>query len=327
MVLPQLIGHRQVVKTLSQLLVADRIPHALLFSGPPAVGKRLAALHFAEKLFVHFDPGRGEREKHGVYLSAGTHPDCKYISPLPDKRDISAEQIRELISSLSLKSYLGSCRVAIIDSAHRMSQAASNALLKTLEEPGDNVFLILITESPHLLPFTVLSRTQSLHFSVLALAEVEAVLTQLLAGEPDEVTEINLRALAELANHSLDLLELGDFRNEQTGFVENSVKLIRHLENFRQRAELSTARIKSLLQTGKLGEQLTAVAEEFADKESTHRLFWSLLYAELRAELRDEDVSRATSAARLLERVSEVESLILRRNLTAALQLSAAMVG
>jgi DNA polymerase-3 subunit delta' len=93
---------------------------------------------------------------------AGTHPDFYRVGLLEDKTFILVEQIRDLSESFSLKSYRGRSKVAMIDPADAMNINSFNALLKTLEEPADNTYLILTASRSDRLPRTIVSRSARL---------------------------------------------------------------------------------------------------------------------------------------------------------------------
>ena len=138
---------------------ADRLPHALLIQGLPGMGRRQLALWLATRI-LGADPtslvGTGKDEE-----EAG-HPDFYPITILPDKTRILVDQIRELITELSLTSFGPGGKVAIIYPADKMNESAANSLLKTLEEPPGRTTLILICESLRRLPATIVSRCQHL---------------------------------------------------------------------------------------------------------------------------------------------------------------------
>ncbi|MFZ5559757.1 MAG: hypothetical protein ACOZAL_03115 [Patescibacteria group bacterium] len=98
--------------------------------------------------------------------------DVIYIVPQEDKKEITINQIREARRHLSLSPYNSQYKFAIIDRAETMNSEASNALLKTLEEPLGNTILILISQKPELLPKTILSRLQEVRFKPVSLNQI-----------------------------------------------------------------------------------------------------------------------------------------------------------
>lgn len=93
------------------------------------------------------------------------HPDLRWLSPPEDKQAIGIEQIRELVGDLSLTSFAGGGKVAVIDPANAMTVNAANSLLKTLEEPPGDALLVLIADRVGRLPATVFSRCQRIEFA------------------------------------------------------------------------------------------------------------------------------------------------------------------
>ncbi len=150
---------------------AGSLPHALLLSGPPGLGKR----DFSERLqraMLCDAPVDGDacgRCRACTFLDAGTHPDRIRVS-LEERSDgvlrkeIVVQQIRALSERLSKVSQFGGWQVACIDPADAMNNAAYNALLKTLEEPGASRLLILVADAPWRLPATIRSRCQRADF-------------------------------------------------------------------------------------------------------------------------------------------------------------------
>lgn len=157
-----------VWQQLGEQIEEDHLHHASLLAGPSGVGKRRFGQALAARLLCA-DPQSGLNcgTCHACDLvAAGTHTDLLQICPEGDSRVIKIEQIRALVSAMSKTASLGERKVILIMPAEAMNLSAANALLKSLEEPGDNTFLILISDMPGQLPATLRSRCQLLRFPV-----------------------------------------------------------------------------------------------------------------------------------------------------------------
>ncbi len=155
----------------------DRLAHALLFQGPAGTGKK----HFANELARAMlckqpaDSGIacGQCESCNL-VRAGTHPDFRLLKPTPPAKSTSSnpvlsikiDALRDMYKALSETSQFGGYRVAVIEDADKMPAQAANSLLKTLEEPGRDTLLVLVSSHPHRLPVTIRSRCQSIRFQV-----------------------------------------------------------------------------------------------------------------------------------------------------------------
>ena len=133
-----------------------RAPHALMLLGAEGTGKRCAAAWLA-RCRLGLSPLDSEPQ---YPLTLPQHADLRWLSPPEDKQSVGIEQIRELVASLSLTSYEGGGKVAVIDPANAMTASAANSLLKTLEEPPGDTLLILIADRVGYLPATIFSRCQ-----------------------------------------------------------------------------------------------------------------------------------------------------------------------
>lgn len=176
----KIIGHEESISRLTLLRQSKRWPHALLFSGPSGIGKRKIALAFAQMLICPNDP-----EACGVCgpclrVEKTQSESLILIAPDPElsKKVIKVDAVRRLLDSLSLAS-LGSARVVIIDQADSMNPQAANALLKTLEEPFEDVYFILIGEEIQSFLPTIRSRSQVMRFAPLTYENLKTIKPEL----------------------------------------------------------------------------------------------------------------------------------------------------
>ena len=173
-------GKEPVIDALARSLSANRVAHAYLFEGPEGCGRRTTALALIQVLFCRqpVDENACGSCPSCRKLATGNHPDLQFLSPLPDKRDISIEQVRELQQVLSLRPYEATRKACLIEPADRMNEKSANALLKTLEEPPGHAIIILLTTQADLLLATIRSRCQHLRFSPLQDQVIEELMQQ-----------------------------------------------------------------------------------------------------------------------------------------------------
>lgn len=200
MVFDEILGQDRVVQALQRSIAANRVAHAYLFEGMAGSGRRTTALALIAALFCR-QPVSGQACGSCTSckkLATGAHPDLHLLQPLPDKRDISIEQVRELQQVLALRPFEATRKACLIEPAERMSPGAANALLKTLEEPPGHGLLILLTSQADLLLPTVRSRCQHLRFAPLGLEDLTTLLIR--QGMTPDVAA----TLAPLAEGSLE---------------------------------------------------------------------------------------------------------------------------
>jgi DNA polymerase-3 subunit gamma/tau len=175
----QVVGQNHVKDVLVAALERNRIGHAYLFSGPRGVGKTTTARLLS--MAVNCENSNPKKRPCGVcdsctLVRAGNHPD---VTELDAASNNSVEDVRDLREKVRLASMRGGKRVWVLDEAHMLSRAASNALLKTLEEPPENLVFILATTEPEKLPPTILSRCQHFRFRRLSETEISSKLERL----------------------------------------------------------------------------------------------------------------------------------------------------
>ncbi len=253
-----LLGQPQAVRLLQAALEHQRLAPAYLFAGPEGVGRRLAALRFLEGVLAGTTGNPQVRRR----LAEGNHPDLLWVEPtysdkgqlIPASKaeeagvsrrtppQLRLEQIREVSRFLARRPVEAPGCLVVLEGVEAMAEGAANALLKTLEEPGDGL-LVLISTAPEQLLGTIRSRCQQIPFARLAPELVE----QVLAGLPVEEAP----ALSERP----DPPELAELAAGSPG------ALLRHRHHWRQLPEDIAERLQGLspdpLQALELARDLT----------------------------------------------------------------------
>ena len=243
----QLIGQDAVATSLAHALDSGRLSHAYLFSGLRGSGKTSTARIFAKALLCDEGPTGKPCEicDNCVMANEGRHIDIIEMDAASHRK---IDDIRELIEQTKYHPASARFKIFIIDEVHMLTKEASNALLKTLEEPPSYVKFILATTDPLKLPVTVLSRTQHFRFRPIAKSAVTAHLEQILKTENIAYEEGALEILARSGSGSLrDTLTLLD------------QAIIFSREGITQRA---IADMLGLLDPAKIGEILDVVLRQ-----------------------------------------------------------------
>jgi DNA polymerase III subunit delta' len=160
-----ILGNEPIKAYLQKAVFDERLPHALLFTGPDGVGKSL----FAKDLAIHL---LGSKDR----VAAENHPDFHVIRPEGKSGLHAIETLRRLIDDVHASPFEAPAKVFLIHDAHRMQPAAANALLKTLEEPTPDTVLILLTSAPQEILPTIASRCSLLRFQLLSEKEIASLL-------------------------------------------------------------------------------------------------------------------------------------------------------
>jgi DNA polymerase-3 subunit gamma/tau len=203
-----LVGQAHVTETLQNAIRNNRVAHAYIFSGARGVGKTTAARILAKALNCVNGP---TPEPCGVCdsckeIAAGTSLDVIEIDAASNR---GIDQIRELREMVRYAPAAARSKVVILDEAHMLTGEASNALLKTLEEPPDRVIFVMATTEPENLVDTIRSRSQHFHFRALTFAEISGRLQEIAAKEDLKIEAGALAVIARMAEGSLrDALSL-----------------------------------------------------------------------------------------------------------------------
>lgn len=174
----EILGHDHVKAVLSRLIERGRLPGAMLLAGPAGVGKKKLALAVARALVCEAGGEEACNRCGACGRSAkNIHADVFLIEPATPT-SIKIEQVRDAVDNILSRPFEGRARAFVIDEAHLMTEQASNALLKALEEPPRTSHVMLVTGSPQALLPTIRSRCQTLRVSALPSSIIEAYLRE-----------------------------------------------------------------------------------------------------------------------------------------------------
>lgn len=221
MAFADILGHERIIEVFKRAIGSGKTSHSYIFEGIQGCGRKKIALALIQTLFCE----SGKDDACDTCPScrkviSGNHADIHRIEPLPDKRDISIDQLREMQRELALRPYEAPRKACILEPAERMSVNAANSLLKTLEEPPGNAIIILLTENADMLLPTIRSRCQLVRFAPLSPEHVRQLLEQNGMDEAASAT------LAQMSGGSLKhALEMD---NESLG--ERRELLLKHLK-------------------------------------------------------------------------------------------------
>ena len=161
--------HDSQWRRFAAMQASARLPHALLLRGPEGVGKyrfarRMVSALLCERQEFETRPCGDCRGCHLV--AADSHPDLHSLTPPEGKHQIGIDQVRSLIERIGLTPQYGGSKTVIVSPAERMTRAAANTLLKTLEEPPGDALFVLVAHRAGALPATIRSRCQIVDFPV-----------------------------------------------------------------------------------------------------------------------------------------------------------------
>lgn len=272
----RLIGNGRVKETLRRMLAAGRVPGALCFAGEEGVGKKLFALEVAKALNCRTPvgveacdecascaramqfvlPAADDKEAHRKLIWSA-HSDVAMA--LPYKRAVLVDAMRDLEREANFRPFEGRARVFIIEDAERLNDAASNALLKTLEEPPATTHLVLVTQRPAALLPTIRSRCQIVRFSPLAASDIETYLLGAKETAKDKKLAVDKKPAADKKISKDDARMLAYAARGSIGRA-----LETNAESYREQRDAMLGVLDALALTGDRARLLRA-AEELND--------------------------------------------------------------
>lgn len=207
-------GNKKAIEILEKNISNKKIANSYIFSGIKDLGKFSLAKAFARNIFVSCQPDLAN-----ISNILDVHSDFFVVEKEIDKKNISIEQIRSLISSLSSGSFLNSYRVIIIKDAENLNQNSANALLKILEDFKDKLVIILTTNNIDFIPKTVISRSQIINLHPLDFDDIYNLLSNKYEASPSEAKNFARLSLGKPVL-ALKFLEDKEYYNSYKEIVE-----------------------------------------------------------------------------------------------------------
>lgn len=267
-----MVGQETVAQTLKNAVSQQKISHAYLFSGPRGTGKTSAAKIFAKAINCdNQQDGEPCNECVNCQMAAqGTLADVVEIDAASNN---GVDEIRDIRDKSRYAPTQAQYKVYIIDEVHMLSIGAFNALLKTLEEPTQNVIFILATTEVHKIPATILSRVQRFEFKRITALDIERRLIHILEHQKQAFDIKAVQIIARMANGGMrDALSLLDqalaytqdtlsveVAQDITGSLSDDVMMDYVLATFHSDTKLALQHLHHLLTNGKIA---TRIVEE-----------------------------------------------------------------
>jgi DNA polymerase-3 subunit delta' len=199
----EIVGQEKAVTFLRRSLELGSLAHAYFLVSPPHVGKMALAVNLAKALNCESQDRPCGICPSCLRIAAGKHADVQVIElgqiaesgEGESKTKISVEQVDQILHSVNLAAYEGKYKVFIIDGVEYMSTAAANRLLKTIEEPVNNVIFVLLTANESQVPVTVISRCQRIELLPVSAEKIERGLIAFHQAEAEKA-----KLLARISN-------------------------------------------------------------------------------------------------------------------------------
>ncbi len=286
----RIIGNKHIINLLKKGIRQKTLYPSLVFHGIEGIGKKLTALNIA-KGFNCQSPSNGPCDSCSVCKSIDHHnfPDVRLILPewydeRLDKKNrksfnLKIDQIREIIHNISLKPYIASKKIYIIDYAEMLTEEASNSLLKTLEEPPPYAIIILITTAYYSLLPTIRSRCWGVPFNPIPSREIENFLinereiSTPLAKKLSIISEGSLKKALEaepkdFSARSKTLLTMIEkaLDGDIPFIIRGAEEISKNLEEFQKNLSVLSTLYRDIMMIQKTGDRSLLVNEDLNER-------------------------------------------------------------
>lgn len=249
----ELVGQEHVGRALKNAIETSRVGHAYLFTGARGVGKTSTARIFAKALNDPGGPTAQPDNQSDVAQAIDAGEDVDVIE-IDGASNRGIDEIRSLRANVGVRPSRSRFKIYIIDEVHMLTQAAFNALLKTLEEPPEHVKFIFCTTDPEKIPITVLSRCQRFDFAPVEVPKIVQRLQEIVTAENAEADPAALELIARRAS----------------GSMRDSQSLLEQVLSFSD-GKLTADQVHAMLGTAD-DERLHALAKAMADRDAAEAL-------------------------------------------------------
>ncbi len=251
-------GNSRVIAAIDSCIREKRIPHAIIISGEEGTGRHTLAKYLAKSIICSGDNAPCDKCRDCTLYDSGNHPDIIFVCPEDGKKSITAAKARDIRMQAFVKPHMGGKKVFIIENSETLAPVAQNIMLKTLEEPPENVYFILLTLNSAALLDTIISRCACFELSHPEQAESREYIESLKKYAPADI-DAALKTAKSNIGMALRILEgtskgktdeiaqsFAELLFKNTGAYE-LLKTVRPLEKDRKEVQGFISSLKGLL--------------------------------------------------------------------------------